>query len=280
MAELLTIDAFAEKPFSGNPAAVCLLDRAVDSQWMQALAAELNLSETAFVAPASDPGHFHLRWFTPTVEVDLCGHATLASAKALWTLNRYDPLLAMTFHTRSGKLTAKQDDPASGLIWLDFPAKVSQQVQPPGGLIESLRIPHEVIRSVGRNQFDYIVEVSDECLVRNMIPDFFQMKQVEARGVIVTSRSDTQNSASYDFVSRFFAPQSGINEDPVTGSAHCALGPYWSGILKSTRMTGFQASKRGGFVQVNLQDDRVHLGGKAVIVSSGSLMPEAFALGI
>lgn len=275
---LLTVDAFCHAPFTGNPAAVCLMPSPRSDAWMQALAAEMNLSETAFLLAQGD--HYSLRWFTPAVEVDLCGHATLASARALWESGLVDASQTIAFQTRSGLLTAQPDtDPASDLIWLNFPAKVSQAVAAPAGLVESLGLQPEAICSIGRNQFDYLVEVADERLVYQLSPDFQALRQVQARGIIVTSLPSAENMANYDFVSRFFAPQSGVNEDPVTGSAHCALAPFWGDRLKRQRLRGYQASRRGGFVEVVCEGDRVHLGGRAMVVIKAVIQPEIWDAG-
>jgi len=275
---LLTVDAFCHGPFTGNPAAVCIMPASRSDAWMQAMAAEMNLSETAFLLAQGD--HYSLRWFTPTVEVDLCGHATLASARALWESGLVDSSQTIAFQTRSGLLTARPDtDPESGLIWLNFPAKVSQAVAAPAGLVESLGLPPEAFCSIGRNQFDYLVEVAGEDLVHRLSPDFQALRQVQARGVIVTSLPSAENSAHYDFVSRFFAPQSGVNEDPVTGSAHCALAPFWGDRLQRQRLRGYQASRRGGFVDVVCEGDRVHLGGSAMVVMKAIIQHEIWDAG-
>lgn len=274
--KLLIVDAFCHRPFTGNPAAVCLMDARREAVWMQAVAAEMNLSETAFVCPRGD-GQFDLRWFTPLVEVDLCGHATLASAKALWHTGFADSDAALVFHTRSGELTALQEQ-AEGRIVLDFPRTLVEPVSPPEGLIEALGLMSEAVRFVGRNKFDYLVELSDEALVRSLAPDFGKLGAIRVRGVIVTAAASSASPATapYDFVSRFFAPASGIDEDPVTGSAHCALAPYWSERLGGERLTGYQASRRGGLVQVELRDGRVLLGGQAIVICEGRLSPEAW----
>ncbi len=255
---LLQVDAFASEAFQGNPAAVCILDRERDDAWMQNVAAEMNLSETAFLLPREDG--FSLRWFTPAIEVALCGHATLASAHALWseTVSSDETL---RFHTQSGVLTATR---AGEWIELDFPATPDEPSDPPPALLESLGVANPVY--VGRNKFDYLVEVDSEETVGSLDPDHAQLRTVPVRGVIVTSRS-----TQYDFVSRFFAPGSGIDEDPVTGSAHCCLAPYWASRLGKEEMIAFQASKRGGVVRVCLAGDRVKLGGRAVTVLRGSL---------
>ena len=255
------VDAFTEKPFSGNPAAVCLLTSPKDDQWMQHLAQEMNLSETAFLLWQKDG--FNLRWFTPAVEVDLCGHATLASAHILWEQEYLNPGEQARFQTRSGLLTA---DHQGDWIELDFPAKPEEQADAPRYLIEALGIPATY---VGKNAFDYLVEVEAEEIVRNMEPDLSLLAQVTARGVMVTSRA---SSPSYDFVSRFFAPRVGVNEDPVTGSAHCCLAPYWSKQLHKNEMVAYQASARGGVLRVRINDDRVKIAGQAVTIMRGELL--------
>ncbi|MDP9361746.1 MAG: PhzF family phenazine biosynthesis protein, partial [Acidobacteriota bacterium] len=255
---LLQIDAFTSEPFKGNPAAVCFLDGARDDRWMGNVAAEMNLSETAFLLPADDG--WSLRWFTPAIEVDLCGHATLASAHAIWSENiSSDDVLR--FHTRSGVLTAKRD---GHFIELDFPAKREEPIAAPAGLLDALGTTRATY--VGRNQFDYIVELPSEDEVRNLRPDHAVLRQLPVRGVIVTSRA---NEGQYDFVSRFFAPGSGIDEDSVTGSSHCCLTPYWAQRLGRNELNAYQASPRGGAVRVRLDGDRVKLGGRAVTVLRG-----------
>ncbi len=258
---LLQVDAFTSQAFRGNPAAVCLLDGERDAQWMQNVAAEMNLSETAFLLPLGSD--FSLRWFTPATEVALCGHATLASAHALWEEQILAPTDVARFHTKSGLLTAER---RGDRIELDFPATLEERAEPPAGLLESLGISDPLY--VGRNKFDYLVEVASEEIVRNLNPDHAQLRKIEVRGVIVTSRA-TETDA--DFVSRFFAPGSGIDEDPVTGSAHCCLTPYWSTRLGKEEMTAYQASPRGGYVYVQLAGDRMKLRGHAVTVLRGEL---------
>ena len=257
---LLQIDAFTSEPFKGNPAAVCFMDGARDDRWMANVAAEMNLAETAFLSRRDDG--WDLRWFTPAVEVDLCGHATLASAHAIWSEKiSSDDLLQ--FHTRSGVLTAKR---IGDRIELDFPAKREEPIAAPAGLLDALGTTNATY--VGRNQFDYIVELSTETEVRNLKPDHSVLRQLPVRGIIVTSRG----SGAYDFISRFFAPGSGIDEDPVTGSSHCCLTPYWSQRLGKTEMLAWQASPRGGEVRVRLDGDRVKLAGHAVTVLRGELL--------
>ncbi len=257
--KLFQIDAFTSEAFRGNPAAVCLLERERDASWMQDVAAEMNLSETAFLLRGDDG--YSLRWFTPAIEVALCGHATLASAHALWEEHG---LASARFHTKSGLLTAER---SGDLIELDFPATLEQRADAPEGLLESLGIDAPVY--VGKNKFDYLVEVASEDLVRKLDPDHAQLRRIPVRGVIVTSRAAMEGA---DFVSRFFAPGSGVDEDPVTGSAHCCLTPYWSAKLGKEAMTAYQASPRGGFVYVQLAGDRVKLRGHAVTVFRGELL--------
>jgi PhzF family phenazine biosynthesis protein len=255
------VDAFTDRPFRGNPAAVCVLPSPADEQWMRDVAREMNLSETAFLHRQDDG--FHLRWFTPSVEVALCGHATLASAHILWEEGHIPHNETARFYTQSGLLTAKR---SGDCIEMDFPATIEQPSEPPSGLAEALATP---FRYVGKNRFDYLIELESEEAVRSVRPDHSALRKIPVRGVIVTSRS---NTPEYDFVSRFFAPGSGIDEDPVTGSAHCCLGPYWAKRLGKTEFTAFQASPRGGTVQIRLNGDRVILGGKAVTVLRGELV--------
>ncbi len=254
------VDAFTSRPFAGNPAAVCILQRPAGEQWMRDVAREMNLSETAFLVPESDG--YRLRWFTPAVEVDLCGHATLASAHVLWEGGHLSAAAQARFHTRSGLLLAGR---RGDWIELDFPAKPEQPSDAPPGLAAALGAEP---RYVGRNAFDYIVELDSERAVRGLQPDYAALARVPARGIIVTSRSEARD---YDFVSRFFAPAVGVPEDPVTGSAHCCLGPFWAARLGKKEMTAYQASARGGVVRVRVAGDRVYLGGQAVTVLRGEL---------
>jgi PhzF family phenazine biosynthesis protein len=257
---IVQVDAFTDRPFAGNPAAVCLLPAPADAPWMLDVAREMNLAETAFLVPQRDG--FDLRWFTPTVEIDLCGHATLASAHVLWEDGHLAPETQARFHTRSGLLTA---DRRGDWIDLDFPATPAEPAAAPAGLTAAVGVTP---RFVGRSRFDYLLEVDGEEVVRRCKPDFGALARVDARGIIVTSRAA---ASSYDFVSRFFAPRAGVNEDPVTGSAHCALAPYWTAQLGRPELVGYQASARGGTVRVRLQNDRVILGGQAVTVLRGEL---------
>lgn len=257
---LFHVDAFASAPFTGNPAAVCLLDGPVDEQWMQDVAAEMNLAETAFVRPLDDG--FELRWFTPTIEVELCGHATLASAHVLWETGVLDAGAVADFRTRfRGTLRAERAD--SGAIELDFPSDPPEPSALPDGMAEALGVAP---RNCARARVGSVVEVATEDEVRALQPDFRRLAQLES--VVVTSAAAGE---SHDFVSRYFAPRYGIDEDPVTGSAHCALAPYWTERLGRDELVGYQASVRGGTVGVRLRDGRVLLGGRAVTVARGQL---------
>jgi PhzF family phenazine biosynthesis protein len=258
---IFQVDAFTAEPFAGNPAAVCLLDGPWDERWMQRVAREMNLSETAFLLRRGDD--FDLRWFTPTVEVDLCGHATLASAHALWEGGYLEPKEQARFHTRSGLLIATRRDDG---IELDFPAIPEEPAEAPAGLAEALEISPMY---VGRTRSDYLMEVDSEEIVRSLKPDFSRLEKLSIRGVIVTSRAA---SGGYDFVSRFFAPGAGIDEDPVTGAAHCCLGPYWRKRLGKDEFVAYQVSERGGVVRVRVDGDRVYLRGQAVTVLRGELL--------
>ena len=257
---LLVIDAFTAAPFAGNPAAVCWLDAPRPAAWMQQVARELRLSETAFVTPANDG--FALRWFTPLVEVRLCGHATLASAHALWDMGRLPPDAPARFHTRSGLLTATR---RAGWIELDFPARPPTPAEPPAGLLAALGVEPVY---VGRNADDYLVVVPTEAAVRALAPDLPRLRALPVRGVIVTAPASTP---PYDFVSRFFAPAVGIDEDPVTGSAHCCLAPFWAERLGRNPLRAYQASARGGTLVVEWRGARVALRGQAVTVLRGEL---------
>ena len=259
--KLWQVDAFTDRRFAGNPAAVCWLDRDADAAWMQAVAAEMNLAETAFVRPAGDG--LGLRWFTPTVEVDLCGHATLASAHALWEAGLADPAAPIRFATWSGVLTCSR---AGDWIELDFPATPPAPVDPPPGLLDALGVRPSF---VGRSRFDYMVVLESPDAVRAVGPDFRRLAEVPTRGIIVTAAAD---EAGFDFVSRFFAPAVGIDEDPVCGSAHCCLTPYWSERLGKALLTARQVSARGGVLRLRPNGDRVVLAGRAVTVLRGELV--------
>ncbi len=258
---LFQVDAFTSQPFSGNPAAVCVLPSAQPDTWMQQVALEMNLSETAFLLPERDG--YRLRWFTPTTEVDLCGHATLASAHTLWSEGYLTHDQEARFYTLSGLLTARTLD---GWIELNFPANPSKAIATPITLEAALGVP---VREVYESSLGYLVEVANEATVRTIQPDFAHLAQLPVHGVIVTSRG---TDSEFDFVSRYFAPAIGINEDPVTGSAHCCLGPYWRDRLGKDEFLAYQASARGGVVNVRLGGDRVLLRGQAVTVLKGELV--------
>ena len=257
------VDAFADKPFAGNPAAVCILDEPRDAAWMQLVAREMNLSETAFLVKRNDG--YDLRWFTPAVEVDLCGHATLASAHVLWEQGCLAGCEAAHFHTKSGLLTARKN---GTWIEMDFPAF---GVRPDADLVveEMESALATKVKSVWRTRFDCLAEVESDAAVRELRPDITKIRGLKTRGLIVTS---SEAGADYDYVSRFFAPAAGVEEDPVTGSAHCCLGPYWKDRLGRDNLVGYQVSARGGFVRTRCEADRVFLSGQAITVLRGELL--------
>jgi PhzF family phenazine biosynthesis protein len=259
--KIVQVDAFTDKPFGGNPAAVCVLPEPGDERWMQDVAREMNLSETAFLVPRDDG--YNLRWFTPAVEVELCGHATLASAHVLWETRRLRQDEQARFFTRSGLLTAVN---RGDRMELDFPVRPEEPASAPEGLARALGAE---LKYVGKSTYDFLVAVDSEKTVRELRPDFTLLKTISVRGVVVTSRAST---AGFDFVSRFFAPGAGVDEDPVTGSSHCTLGPYWKKHLGKDEFLAYQASARGGVVRVRLAGDRVVLGGQAVTVLRGELV--------
>ncbi len=258
---LYQVDSFTAVPFAGNPAAVCLLPGPAEPAWMQQVAAEMNLSETAFLVRL--PDGFNLRWFTPAVEVDLCGHGTLASAHIVWETGLLGPHEPAHFHTKSGLLTCTLKD---GWIEMNFPATPPSPIAPEGEVAQALGAP---IKSFHSSRFDYLAELEDEATVRSLQPDFAALAKFSARGIMVTARAETPG---FDFVSRFFGPGVGINEDPVTGSAHCCLAPFWAPQLGKDSMTAYQASARGGVVKVRLQDERIIVSGQAVTVFKGELV--------
>lgn len=255
------VDAFTDRPFGGNPAAVCWLDAEADPDWMQAVAAEMNLSETAFVWRLD--GGMELRWFTPTIEVDLCGHATLATAHALWSSGLASQNEPLRFRTRSGLLTCTRN---GEFIEMNFPATPASSVEPPDLLVEALGARPSF---VGKSRFDLLAVFDSAEVVRSLKPDFGKLGQIPVRGVIVTAPSD---ESQFDFISRFFAPSIGVNEDPVCGSAHCCLTPYWAERLDKTGLMAHQVSARGGVLRLRLEGGRVILGGQAVTVWRGELL--------
>lgn len=260
MLALHLVDAFAERPFTGNPAAVCLLQTPRPDEWMQQLAFELGYSETAYVSPKESG--FSLRWFTPKVEVPLCGHATLASAHVLWGIGRAKG--PITFHTLSGELKCERD---GSMIYMDLPRVHTRDEPPPVGLLAALNGLRPL--AIERADRDFLIELEDEASVRAADPDLRALARVDVRGVIVTARS---TDSDFDFVSRFFAPGAGIDEDPVTGAAHCALTPYWAEHLKKTKLRARQLSPRGGVLELELHDAHVRVGGRAVTVLTGAVV--------
>src|SRR5262245_8789147 len=262
------IDAFTSEPFRGNPAAVCLLDKPRTAEWMQAVAMEMNLSETAYLVPRDDGG-YDLRWFTPAIEVPLCGHATLASAHTLWESGSLAEDQEARFLTLSGWLGARKQGQN---IELDFPAIFSEETELPEIIAEALGLKSTAFISHRARQIqrsNYLLELESDDSVINLKPDFAALRRSCDTGVIVTARG---TSAKYDFVSRFFAPYAGIDEDPVTGLAHCQLTPYWSEELGKSEMLAYQASRRGGELNVRLNGDRLALGGQAVTILRGKLI--------
>lgn len=255
------VDAFASGPFTGNPAGVCLLPHETDAQWMQSIAAEMNHAESAFVVRGSDG--FGLRWFTPELEVDLCGHATLAAAHVLWEAGWLQQEEQARFWTRSGLLECRL---LGGAIAMDFPNEMPVRRQIPSGATAAIGAP---IRWCGANRLDWLFELDSEESVRAMQPVFDRVEGLGRRCVIVTALSELPGT---DFVSRVFAPSAGILEDPVTGSAHCALAPFWAERLGRTNLVGYQASARGGTVRTSVREERVELSGKAQTFLRGELM--------
>jgi PhzF family phenazine biosynthesis protein len=257
------VDAFADRPFAGNPAAVCILEQPREEAWMQNVALEMNLSETAFLVKRDRA--YDLRWFTPAVEVDLCGHATLASAHVLWEQGHLKADEPACFQTKSGKLTAKK---SGTWIEMNFPATPAK----PDSALDAGEVQLALgikVAIIGRSRFDYLVEAENEAAVRSIQPDAAKIGRLQSRGLIVTSRA---SGADYDYVSRFFAPAAGILEDPATGSAHCCLAPFWKERLGRDDLIGYQASARGGYVRTRCQDDRVLLSGQAITVMRGELV--------
>lgn len=261
---LYQVDAFTNQPFHGNPAAVCLLDGPGDKIWMQNVAREMNLSETAFLYPVK--GGFNLRWFTPEVEVDLCGHATLASAYALWQGGYLGREEEACFFSASGLLRARL---SGDWIQLDFPIRQQRAAEVPSAVLQAIEISQERVNYVGRYQKDYLIEVDSEELLRQTQPDFKRLREAATGGIMLTAQSE---DVTYDFISRYFDPAEGIDEDPVTGSAHCCLGPYWGAKLGKQQLSAFQASARGGSLTIRLGEERVYIQGQAVMVLRGELL--------
>ncbi len=261
------VDAFTDRPFTGNPAAVCLLEEPGDTGWMQSVAGEMNLSETAFLVPQE--GGYDLRWFTPTVEVDLCGHATLACGHVLWETGELSPGQVARFHTRSGELTARSE---ADWITLDLPAFETKRMTPPVDVVEGLGAKPVAVSLVSNGQ-DYVVEMESEEAVRRLRPDFVRLGRLKT-GLIATAQAE---NPEVDFVSRYFGPAFGIDEDPVTGYAHCVLGPYWQERLGKDQFIAHQISERGGVLRVRVEGDRIALSGQAVTMFCGKLTERAAA---
>lgn len=260
---LYIVDAFAERAYSGNPAAVCILEQPVSEDFMQRTAAEMNLSETAFLWP--EDGAYRLRWFTPAAEVKLCGHATLASAHVLWETGRLAPQEEARFHTLSGLLTARREQESISLF---FPSYALTPAPELPGLTAALGISADIILNTVMYDQNLLVELRTESDVRELRPDFTLLTRLPVRAVAVTAAGQ---SDGLDIVSRFFAPTIGVNEDPVTGSAHTALGPYWAAKLNRNRITAYQASARGGVLQLEVGRELTVLSGRAITVLSGEL---------
>ena len=261
MAKIYQVDAFTREKFKGNPAIICLLEHPADDHWMQDIASEMNLSETAFVLPIANG--FNLRWFTPTTEVDLCGHATLAAAHILYESGIVPPNEQVRFDTRSGLLVVYRQEE---MLVMDFPSEPPKQIPVTPAIHRAFGVNPLYL---GKNRMDMLVHVSDPDSVTEFNPDFYELAEFPVRGIILTSKSDDPR---FDFISRFFAPRVGINEDPVTGSAHCCLGPYWSELLGKTDLLGYQASARGGEVRVHVLPSSVTLSGHAVTIMYGQLV--------
>ena len=259
--QIYQVDSFTDKPFSGNPAGVCILQEPKSEEWMRLIAMEMNLSETAFLVKQEEG--YSLRWFTPRVEVDLCGHATLASAHILWQKGYLQNNEPANFHTKSGLLTCvkKQD-----WIEMNFPSNPDEKIGVRPDFEKAFGVK---IKYLGKSRFDYIAELESEKDVRNTVPNFEMLIKLPARGIMITSISE---SKEYDFVSRFFAPNVGVTEDPVTGSAHTTLGPFWSRKLSKNELIAYQASERGGILKLNVKKDRIYIAGQAITVLECNLL--------
>jgi PhzF family phenazine biosynthesis protein len=263
--KITQVDAFTSERYRGNPAAICILSAEADTEWMQRVANEMNLSETAYILPCS--GEFGLRWFTPAVEVDLCGHATVAAAHVLWEENVVPAAAACRFHTRSGVLTARKE--SGGWIAVEFPRESVVPIAIPADAERALGVKAVAAAESGRLNY-LVLELASAADVRNAAPDFTLASKLPHKGLVITSLADA--GTGYDVVSRFFAPRMGVNEDPATGSAHCVLGVYWGAKLGRGDMLAYQASARGAVIRVNVAPDRVTLAGQAVTVLRGELV--------
>ncbi len=262
---IFQVDAFTDNPFAGNPAAVCVSDAPLNEVLMQQIATEMNLSETAFLYPLDAAGNYSLRWFTPVAEIDLCGHATLASAHILWTEGYLSPEITARFQTKSGELLASRN---GELIQMNFPAQPVHDAPISPALVAALN--HADIVHGARNEVNYLVELRSHQAVKTLTPDLDKIAKLPYQGVIVTSAGESP----YDFVSRYFVPAMGIPEDPVTGSSHCSLGPYWQAKLGKDKMLAYQASERGGVLHVECTLERIYISGQAVTVLQGELLLE------
>lgn len=260
---VIQVDAFTNEPFAGNPAAVCVSETPLDDALMQQIATEMNLSETAFLYPLEGAGNYSLRWFTPRAEIDLCGHATLASAHVLWTEGHLDASITARFQTKSGELRVT---PKDGLLQMDFPIKPVHDAPLNPTLVAAMN--HADIVHGARNDVNYLVELRSHQAVTNLNPDLEKIAKLPYQGVIVTSRGE----APYDFISRYFVPAMGIAEDPVTGSSHCSLAPYWQARLGKDKMLAYQASARGGELHVECTPERIYISGQAITVMRGELL--------
>ena len=258
--KIFQVDAFTSEPFKGNPAAVCILENEVSDEWMSGVAADMNLAETAFITTTEEKNKYKLRWFTPKVEVDLCGHATLATAHILYQNNYVHCSEAIFFETKSGILKTLKNE---NHIQLDFPETPVSDIEIPEGIENAIGAK---IIYAGKSIFDYFFLLESEDVLIDLKPNFNELIKFGKRGVIVTA-----DSKKYDFISRFFAPQSGINEDPVTGSAHCALYPYWSKKLNKKELVAYQASERGGLLKLSSESSRVLISGEAITIFEGIL---------
>ncbi len=259
--KIFTVDAFTDRNFAGNPAAVCLLDENLDDELMKNIAAEMNLSETAFVK--KENREYNLRWFTPKVEVELCGHATLASAHILWEEKLLPKDADAEFNTLSGQLIVKN---IKDEYEMNFPASKVSGSEFNAELINALGV--EPV-SLAETEHNYIVELANDDAVFSVSPDFIALSKLKKFGTIITSKSSDER---FDFISRYFVPAKGINEDPVTGSAHCALGPYWSQKTGKKSFSAYQASLRGGSMKIKLDGGRIFLTGKAVTFLKGEIV--------
>lgn len=268
--KMYQVDVFTDQYYKGNPAAVCVLDEEIEEKYMKLIAAEMNLSETAFVLPIDkETNLYSLRWFTPEVEVSLCGHGTIGTSKVLFDVVGIDAK-EIIFQTKSGKLTAKKY--CNG-IGIDLPLDKPEDFEMPLGLLEALGIKDYEDVKIGKNTRKIIIKIKEEHDILQLNPNFEQMKYLKngenLKGVAVT----TNNTNKYDFISRYFNPWAGVNEDPVTGSVHTVLAPYWSGILNKNEMNAYQASPRGGDILLKIKDEnRIELIGNSIIVLKGEII--------